>query len=85
MDACSWMSMRRTKMKIKLLIGIILTIGGFIGAIICAIAAIIFYFQNPDMTGLRRFIEYPAPSIWAIICFVCEKIGLDMIGSKKRY
>ena len=70
---------------IKALIGIILTIGGFVGIIICAIATTVFYFQNPDMTGLRRFLEYPTPSIWAVVCLICEKIGLDMIGTKKRY
>ena len=67
------------------LIGIILTLGGFIGLIACGIAAMVFYFQNPDMTDLRRLIEYPGPSIWAVVCLICEAIGRGMIGSKKRY
>lgn len=71
--------------NIKALIGIILTLGGFVGLIACAIAVIVFYFQNPDMTGLRRFLEYPEPSIWAVVCIICEGIGRNMIDSKKRY
>lgn len=72
-------------MKIKALIGIILILGGFVGLIACAIAATVFYFKNPDMTDLRRFLEYPAPSIGAVVCLICEAIGRGMIGSKKRY
>ena len=72
-------------MKIKEIIGVVLVIGGLIGLIACAVAAVIFYFQNPDMTDLRRLIEYPEPSIWAVVCLVCEAIGRSMISSKKRY
>ena len=67
-----------TEKQVKTIIGGILIIGAFIGMIICVITSTVFYFQNPDMTALRRFIEYPAPTIWAIICFVCAKIGIGL-------
>ena len=66
-------------MKIKDLIGIILILGSVIGLIICVIASAVFYIQNPDMTALRRFIEYPAPSIWAVVCFIVGRVGLKLI------
>lgn len=68
-------------MKIKEAIGVILTLGAIVGLVICAIAAIMFHIQNPDMTELRRLIEYPAPSIWAIICVIAGKVGLELIRS----
>lgn len=71
-------------MKIKEVIGALLIIGCFIGLIACGIAAFGFYFQNPDMTALRRFMEYPDPSIWAVICYIGARIGLGMIGTNKR-
>lgn len=73
------------KENIKSLIGIILMLGGFVGLIACAVAALVFYLQNPDMTDLRRLIEYPGPSIGAIVCLICEAIGRGMFSSKKRY
>lgn len=72
-------------MKIKEFIGAVLIIGGFIGMIACVIAATVFYFNNPDMTGLRRLIECPEPTIGCIVCWICEVIGRNMIGSRKRY
>ena len=71
--------------NITSLIGIILMLGGFIGLIACGIAAMVFYFQNPDMTDLRRLIEYPGPSIGAIVCLICEAVGRGILGSNKRY
>ncbi len=67
-------------MKFKEFIGAVLFFGGIIGMVICAIASGIFYFQNPDMTDLRRLIEYPEPTIWMVVCFVCEWIGVKMLG-----
>lgn len=46
----------------------------------CAIASVIFYFQNPDMTALRRCIEYPAPSIIALVAMVVYGIGKYLIS-----
>lgn len=50
--------------------GSILVVGGLIGILCCAVVATIFYFKNPDMTELRRFLEYPAPTILAIIFLI---------------
>ena len=57
------------------IIGCILIIGAIVGILCCAVASTIFYFQNPDMTELRRFIEYPAPSIISIVCMVFLYVG----------
>jgi hypothetical protein len=71
-------------MKLKQFIGFILIFSAFIGMIICAIDASIFYLQNPDMTKLRRLIEYPAPSIWAVVCLVGGWIGKKMLGEDEE-
>lgn len=52
-----------------------LTLISLIGMLACVISATVFYFQNPDMTGLRRFIEFPWPTIGAVVCFVVYVIG----------
>jgi hypothetical protein len=67
--------------KVKAICGIIMVFGGIIAAIGCVIASIIFAFQNPDMTELRRFLEYPGPSIIALISLAVMKIGVNMIKS----
>ena len=67
-------------MKIKEVIGIVLTIGCFIGLIVCGVDAFGFYFKNPDMTALRRLMEYPEPTIRVIVCYIGCRIGLRMIG-----
>ena len=46
-----------------------------IGMLACVISATVFYFQNPDMTELRRFIEFPWPTIGVVICLVVYVIG----------
>lgn len=66
-------------MKLKDIIGVTLIIGAFIGMLICAIASIIFSFQNPDMTEMRRFLEYPEPTIWSIVCLACAWIGKTIL------
>ena len=52
-----------------------LTLVSLIGMLACVISATIFYFQNPDMTELRRFIEFPWPTIGAVVCLVVYGIG----------
>lgn len=54
----------------KKIIGIILMLGSFIGILCCVVAAMVFYFKNPDMTELRRFLEYPTPTILGIIFLI---------------
>ena len=67
-------------MKInKDIIGFILMLGGLIGILICTLVAYMFYFENPDMTELRRFIEYPGPSIGAIISIIATYTGQYMM------
>lgn len=66
-------------MKIKGIIGAVLIIGAVIGCIICMVVSIVFAIQNPDMTEMRRLIEYPAPTIWGVICVVSAVIGRYML------
>ena len=47
--------------------------------IACVISTAIFYFNNPDMTDLRRLIENPKPAIIAIIAFIMAKILLNKL------
>ena len=70
----------RKKHNLTAIIGCILIVLAIIAIIGCAIAAVIFYFQNPDMTELRRFIEYPAPSIIALIAIVVAYVGKYLIS-----
>lgn len=46
-----------------------------IGMLACFISATVFHFQNPDMTALRRLIEFPWPTIGAVVCLVVYEIG----------
>lgn len=70
-------------MKIKDLIAVVLVFGGFVGLIASVIATFVFYFQNPDMTELRRFMEYPTPTICGIVCFIAVEVGLYLC--KRRH
>lgn len=70
----------RKKSNLTAIIGWILIVLAIIAIIGCGIAAAIFYFQNPDMTELRRFIEYPAPSIIALIAVIAVFVGNYLIS-----
>ena len=63
------------KSKTKTIIGLVLMIISTIGMVACAVCATVFYFQNPDMTELRRFIEFPWPTIGAAVCLAVLGIG----------
>ncbi len=67
------------KSKIKTIIRFVLMIISLIGMIACAVCATVFYFQNPDMTGLRRLIEFPQPTIGVAICLAVFGIGKYVI------
>ena len=69
-------------MKVRDILGVLLVLAASVGIIVCSVFSIIFYFKNPDMTSLRKLIEYPEPAIWAIICFICGKFGLYLIKTK---
>lgn len=65
--------------KIKETIGCSLIFGGLIGMIACVIASYVFMFQNPAMTAMRRFLEYPWPSVWCIINYIGINVGYWMV------
>lgn len=66
-------------MKRKYIFGCIMIFVGFGLIIYALISAIIFRFQNIDMTELRLFIENPMPTIVAIIGYVVACIGMAFI------
>lgn len=63
------------KSKIKKTIRFVLTLVSLIGMLACVVSTTVFHFQNPDMTELRRFIEFPWPTIGAVVCLVVYGIG----------
>lgn len=65
--------------NLKSTIGLCLILGGFLGMIACVIAAGVFTWQNPDMTEMRRFLEYPWPSVWCIVDYVGIQVGMWMV------
>lgn len=67
------------KGKIKTIIRLALMIVSLIGMFACAVSATVFYFQNPDMTELRRLIEFPWPTIGVVVCLVVFGIGTYVI------
>lgn len=54
------------KTNMKFTISLTAMVLGFLAQIVGIVWSAIFYFQNPDMTQLRQFIENPTPSIIAI-------------------
>lgn len=56
------------KIKIKTIIRLALMIVSLIGMIACSVSATVFYIRNPDMTELRRLIEFPWPTIGVVAC-----------------
>lgn len=71
-------------MNIKNIIGLILILASIIGLLACVVFATVFYFQNPDMTELRRFIEYPEPTIGAVVCMITMYWGKYFLEDKKH-
>lgn len=67
------------KGRVKTIIRLVLMLFSVIGMFICLISATIFYFQNPDMTELRRLIEFPWPTIGLVVCSVLYGIGKYVI------
>ena len=56
----------------------IMTIVGFMGLLICGIWATILHFQNPDMTELRLFLEFPQVTIIGVVCAIIEFVGIEI-------
>ncbi len=62
------------KKKIKAIMMIV----GFVGLLICGIWAIVLHFQNPDMTELRLFLEFPQVTIIGVICTIVGFVGKEI-------
>lgn len=67
------------KSKTKTIIRLALIIVSLMGMLACSVSATVFYIQNPDMTELRRLIEFPWPTIGVVVCLVVYGIGKYMI------
>lgn len=67
------------KSKIKTVIRLVLISVSLIGMIACVVSAMVFYFQNPDMTELRRLIEFPWPTIGIVACLAVFGAGVFVI------
>lgn len=65
--------------NLKTIIGCGLILCGFLGIIACAIAAVVFTWSNPDMTEMRRFLEYPWPTVWCIVDYIGIQVGMWMV------
>lgn len=65
--------------KVKTIIRVALMVIALIGMLVCVISSTIFYFRNPDMTELRRFIEFPWPTIGIVVCLALYGIGKYVI------
>lgn len=72
------------KMTVKEFIGVMLTIIGFIGIMFCIISSLVFMIRNPDMTELRRFIEYLEPIVGGVLSFLIVKIGTYLVTSSNK-
>ena len=64
----------------KGIFGCALILCGFLGMFACIIASCVFSWQNPDMTTMRRFLEYPQPSVWCIVDYIGIQVGLWMVN-----
>ena len=61
-----------------LIIGCIMVIIGLVIGFGSAISAMIFRWNNPDMTEMRQFLENPGPTITSIIGYVIAGIGYEI-------
>ena len=64
---------------LKAWIGIILFFAGLIGCFACAIASGVIAWQNPDMTQMRRFLEYPELTVWSVVNVLAVLIGERLV------
>lgn len=67
------------KSKTKTIIRLALMIVSLMGMLACSVSAMVFYIRNPDMTELRRLIEFPWPTIGVVVCLVVYGIGKYVI------
>lgn len=73
--------MKKKKNFVKIWLGIALELIGVGGFFTCIILAAVFCWQHPDMTDVRRIIEYPYPYVGSLISYALCLIGHHM--SKK--
>ena len=73
----------RNSTEAKKLLGVALYFLGFITIICCGVAAVVIAIQNPDMTAMRRLIEYPQPAIIALIV-LCVMWFCEGLCRRKR-
>lgn len=66
----------------KVIIGFIMIVIGFLGGFASGIYSIYLRFSNPDMTSTRLLIEYPQPLIYSIIAGIILYIGYKIATSK---
>ena len=66
----------------KVIIGFIMMVIGFLGGFATGVYSIYLRFSNPDMTSTRLLIEYPQPLIYSIIAGIILYIGYKIASSK---
>ena len=66
----------------KVIIGFIMIVIGFLGAFASGIYSMYLKFSNPDMTSTRLLIEYPQPLIYSIVAGVIFYIGYKIATNK---
>ena len=66
----------------KVIIGFIMIVIGFLGGFASGIYSIYLKFSNPDMTSTRILIEYPQPLIYLIVAGIIFYIGYKIATSK---
>lgn len=67
------------KSKTKTIIRLALMIVFLMGMLACSVSATVFYIRNPDMTELKRLIEFPWPTIGVVVRLVVYGIGKYVI------
>jgi di/tricarboxylate transporter len=66
----------------KVIIGFIMIVIGFLGGFASGIYSIYLKFSNPDMTSTRILIEYPQPLIYLIFAGIIFYIGYKIANNK---
>ena len=66
----------------KVIIGFIMIVIGFLGGFASGMYSIYLKFSNPDMTSTRLLIEYPQPLIYLIVAGVIFYIGYKIVTNK---
>ena len=66
----------------KVIIGFIMIVIGFLGGFASGIYSIYLRFSKPDMTSTRLLIEYPQPLIYSILAGIILYIGYKIATSK---